>query len=168
MPIPGVRRAGQGRGAAKRTLDAPKRSGKIGNRSDGRPGRHRFGKVGVNTCGRPAIDARQDRCRFSGVNAHSVSCDSHAQNSRAPAHLRHRHRGVSDPAGRPRGRRCGPPAGSLTPHPCCFTALGRSMGGTMRRPFLTATSATTSRPFNKFGRESPATAQRRALTRPCE
>ena len=51
--------------------------------------------------------------------------------------------GVSDPAGRAPGRMCGARAGSLTPHFYFTPVLGRSPGGTKRRPKLTSASLRT-------------------------
>jgi hypothetical protein len=65
----------------------------------------------------------------------------------APQHVADTHIwGVSDPAWRLRGRGGGAGAGSLTPHPCCDTVLGRLAGGTMRRPPQPTSSATTPAP----------------------
>jgi hypothetical protein len=68
----GARRAGQGRAAAKRTLDASKRCGTIGNRSDCKPGGDHSWKVGANTCG--------NRGRSEAVRAvpSGRNCGAHA------------------------------------------------------------------------------------------
>ena len=60
--------------------------------------------------------------------------------------------GVSDPAGRPRGRVCDAQAGSLTPLPCCDTCAGALTGRHKSPPVLAAAPAPTSRSFKGLRR----------------
>ena len=128
----GARRAGQGRAAAKRTLDAPKRSRTIGNRSDRKPGRDHSWKVGRNTCGNrgrsEAVLAVPSWRKFGAqVRADSRTAFPRAQHAR-PSTSPTLTWGVSDPAGRLWGRVHSARAGSLTPLPCCDTCAGALTG----------------------------------------
>ena len=132
----GTRRAGQGRAAAKRTLDAPKRSRTIGHRSDRKPGRDHSWKVGRN----PRPEAKQFLRFLPEEIGAQVRADSptsfpraqHARLSTSPTLTW----GVSDPAGRLWGRGHSAQAGSLTSLPCCDTCAGALIGRHKPPPVL--------------------------------
>jgi hypothetical protein len=166
----GARRAGQGRAAAKRTLDAPKRSRKIetgatandgatvltgGVRSRGSEWR---GFWSISTPSRPEKNAtvRSRNCGWSKPRNLELVFDAtfpgepasliarfRKHEARAPAHFRHRHVGRERPGWRPRGRLCDAQAGSLTPNPCCDTCAGALTGRHKPPPAPTAAPAPT-------------------------
>ena len=126
-------------GAAERTLDAPKRSRKMVNRSDRKPGRDHSWKVGRNACG----NRRQKRScscgSFLEETWRSGSCgfsDSiPTRTTHAPQHINGTDIwGVSDPAGRLWGRVPARRRGRSRPFLAATPVLGRFPGGTNRRP----------------------------------
>jgi len=133
-PVKAVQRerAGRVKGAtaAKRTLDAPKRSRKIERRSDGNtwelcPGirptvRHNSASFPTLVSGKTAASPTHDFTEHQTPPQHIIDADVW---------------GVSDPAGRARGRIWYAQAGSLTPHSCCYTCAGsRRAAQTAARP----------------------------------
>ena len=89
-----------------------------------------------------------ERGRFlnaiSSGNQHVCASGSNAHFGHAPQHVTETDmRGVSDPAWRSRGRGGGFGAGSVTPHPCCDSVLGRS-GGRHKTPPAACAGAATS------------------------
>jgi hypothetical protein len=103
--------------------------------------RNRVAPVIANHAG-----VRHNRRRISGESQPSSRRDL-TGTSRAPQDITDTDVwGVSDPAGRTRGRECDAEAGSHTPLPCCDPVLGRLPGGTNRRRPGSARPASTSAP----------------------
>jgi hypothetical protein len=146
----GARRAGQGRGAAKRTLDAPKRSRKIGSRSDRKTRTRSLLESWAQHLRAPRQKRSTFCCFFLEETGAHVRADSPTVFPRAPQHISDTDMGRERPrrwALGPRAQRAGGVAHAFsllrhlcwgvygaaqTAAPSCIcpasTTSGRSMG----------------------------------------